>query len=48
MKNEIMLIICRYSDNEVESADNVKIFFFTRARQLMPRKHRSLKAYCAP
>jgi hypothetical protein len=23
-------------------------FFCTRARQLMPRKHRSLKAYCAP
>jgi hypothetical protein len=23
------------------------LFFFTRARQLMPRKHRSLKAYCA-
>jgi hypothetical protein len=23
------------------------LLFFTRARQLMPRKHRSLKAYCA-
>jgi hypothetical protein len=24
-----------------------RFFFFTRARQLMSRKHRSLKAYCA-
>jgi hypothetical protein len=25
----------------------VFFFFFTRARQQMPQKHRSLKAYCA-
>jgi hypothetical protein len=24
------------------------LLLFTRARPLMPRKHRSLKAYCAP